>query len=258
MDIKIAFFDIDGTLLPFGEKEIHPAVQEALRRLREKGIRLMIATGRSPSRLPPFLPRELFDGYLCFNGSYCFDEDGVIHKNPMDADDIRMIVKNGERLGYPVMLAKVDKTIASFYQEELAEHLKKVGAEYLVADDLESLMKEEIIQLQAHIPSRLDADLLRGTRKTKCVRWWELATDIIPMDGGKASGVEAVLKHYGLSKEDAMAFGDGGNDGEMLACVGLGIAMGNAVPETMTAADYVTDSCQEDGVVTALRHFGMI
>ena len=55
-----------------------------------------------------------------------------------------------------------------------------------------------------------------------------------------------------------MAFGDGGNDKTMLEYVGLGIAMGNAVEDVKEIADYITDSVSEDGIYTALVHYGFI
>ena len=55
-----------------------------------------------------------------------------------------------------------------------------------------------------------------------------------------------------------MAFGDGGNDVSMLRHVGIGVAMGNAGDEARRAADYVTTSVDEDGILNALRHFGVI
>ena len=55
-----------------------------------------------------------------------------------------------------------------------------------------------------------------------------------------------------------MAFGDGGNDIEMLRHVGIGVAMGNAKDEVKACADYVTTSVDDDGIVNALRHFGVI
>ena len=55
-----------------------------------------------------------------------------------------------------------------------------------------------------------------------------------------------------------MAFGDGGNDIAMLQHVGIGVAMGNAMEDVKASADFVTTSVDEDGVVVALRHFGLI
>ena len=55
-----------------------------------------------------------------------------------------------------------------------------------------------------------------------------------------------------------MAFGDGGNDVPMLSHVGLGVAMGNASPEVQAAANYVTTSVDEDGIMNALKHFNIL
>ena len=55
-----------------------------------------------------------------------------------------------------------------------------------------------------------------------------------------------------------MAFGDGENDIEMLKFAGIGVAMGNAKEKTKEAADYVTDTVENHGVLKALRHFELI
>ena len=67
-----------------------------------------------------------------------------------------------------------------------------------------------------------------------------------------------VLDHYGLKKEEAMAFGDGGNDATMISYVGTGIAMGNSKQEVKEIADYITSTVEEDGVYDALKHFQLI
>ena len=82
--------------------------------------------------------------------------------------------------------------------------------------------------------------------------------DVIPSECGKAVGMRAILQHYGFAREESIAFGDGGNDQDMIAYAGIGVAMGNATPDVKAAADYVTDSCADDGVYTALKHFGLL
>ena len=67
-------------------------------------------------------------------------------------------------------------------------------------------------------------------------------------NGGKGNAVNAVLKYYGFSKEEAIGFGDGQNDIEMLEAVGTGVAMGNAKYEVKERADVVCKSVEEDGV----------
>ena len=61
-----------------------------------------------------------------------------------------------------------------------------------------------------------------------------------------------------MKREECMAFGDGGNDIPIIEYAGIGVAMGNATDDVKAAADYVTDTVDEDGIVTALEHFGVI
>ena len=63
-----------------------------------------------------------------------------------------------------------------------------------------------------------------------------------------SANTAAVLRHYGFSKDEAIAFGDGHNDIEMLEAVGMGIAMGNAKDEVKAKADFVCKSVEDDGI----------
>ena len=64
--------------------------------------------------------------------------------------------------------------------------------------------------------------------------------------------------HFGIKPEETMAFGDGGNDTAMIRCAGVGVAMGNAIENLKSEADYVTASVDEDGVRQALLHWHVI
>ena len=91
--IKIAFFDIDGTLIDLKTKRISEKMLEALVRLKEKGILLCLATGRSPMVLPDFKEVE-FDAFLTFNGSYCYTPERTIFSNPIPIEDVKQLIQN--------------------------------------------------------------------------------------------------------------------------------------------------------------------
>ena len=74
----------------------------------------------------------------------------------------------------------------------------------------------------------------------------------------KRVGIDKMLEHFQIGLDECMAFGDGGNDIQMLSHVEIGIAMGNASDEVKKYADYITDSVDEDGVFKALKHFNVI
>ncbi|MGN0983364.1 MAG: HAD hydrolase family protein, partial [Gemmiger sp.] len=108
------------------------------------------------------------------------------------------------------------------------------------------------------VPPEEEAEFLRHLPGAKAVRWCPYFADIVPADGGKPVGVRAVCEHYGIALADTMAFGDGGNDADMLRCAGVGVALGNGDEAAKRAADYITDDVDADGVYNALRHFGVL
>ena len=89
-------------------------------------------------------------------------------------------------------------------------------------------------------------------------RWHPLFTDISPLGGTKQNGIDQFLQHYNIDLSETMAFGDGGNDIQMLEHVAIAIAMGNANDEVKNIADYVTDDVEHDGIMKALQHFQLI
>lgn len=82
--------------------------------------------------------------------------------------------------------------------------------------------------------------------------------DVLTNDGSKAQGIKALLKLLNIAPEEAVAFGDGLNDKEMLEVVGLGIAMGNSHKELMPFANYITSHVSESGIRKGLVHAGLI
>ena len=94
--------------------------------------------------------------------------------------------------------------------------------------------------------------------KCRAVRWNKLFVDVIPSDGGKGVGIKKMIDYLGISQEETMAFGDGGNDIEMLEFVKIGVAMGNAGDNVKKSADYVTENVDDEGIYKALKKFEII
>ena len=255
--MKIAFFDIDGTLLDFGAKEISAAVRDALLELQAKGVKLFIATGRAPYLIPTLAGID-FDGVLSFNGSFCFDRAGMIFSQPMEHADMVTVIANARQQNLPVMVATREMMAGHFHEQAIDDYMKINSKACRITDDYDALQREEVFQLMIGADETLDGVLLADTSAVKLARWCPDAVDVIPAHCGKALGMRKILEHYGFDREDSIAFGDGGNDLDMLEYAGIGVAMGNAGERLKAAADYVTDTCREDGVRTALRHFGLI
>ena len=254
---KIIFFDIDGTLVDMQTKRISAKTMEALLRLKAKGIKLCIATGRSPISLPKFDGVD-FDAFLTFNGSYCYDQSGMIFSNPICTEDVQRIIRNAADIGRPVSVATKDRLAANGCDEDLAEYYSFGHQVLTVAEDFEEVAKQEIYQVMLGCREADHPSILAGVQGAKITAWWDRAVDIIPAGGGKGLGIQKILDYYHLDRTEAMAFGDGNNDIEMLEAVGTGIAMENASPRLKAVADDVCGDVAEDGIYHYCIEHGLI
>ena len=255
--IKIIFFDIDGTLVDMQTKQISAKTTEALQRLKENGIKICIATGRSPVSLPKFDGIN-FDAYLTFNGSYCYDQSGAIFSNPICTEDVQRIIQNAAAIGRPVSVATKDRLAANGYDEDLAEYYSIAHQVLTVAEDFAEATQQEIYQVMLGCRETDYPAILDGVKGAKITAWWDRAVDIIPANGGKGMGIQKILDYYRLDKSEAMAFGDGNNDIEMLEAVGTGIAMENASPRLKAIADDICGHVAQDGVYHYCLEHGLI
>lgn len=255
--IKIVFFDIDGTLVDMETKAMSPRTLETLRRLQAGGIKICIATGRSPVSLPVF-EGVTFDAYLTFNGSLCYDASGILYSHPIPGGDVRKIIDNAARLGRPVSVATKSRLAANGLDRDLAEYYAFAHLKLTAAEDFREALREEIYQVMLGCREPDYPAILEGVEGAEITAWWDRAVDIIPKGGGKGVAVRKLLDHYHLDRSQALAFGDGNNDLEMLKAVGTGIAMGNASPRLKEAASEVCGPVSEDGIYHYCLSHGLI
>lgn len=246
-EIKIIFFDIDGTLIDMEKKYMTQTTLKTLQQLKEQGILLCIATGRGPTSLPEFSGID-FDAFLTFNGSYCYGRRGDIFCNPIPAVDVKKLVANAASLGRPVAIATKDRVAANGSEPDLVDYYAIADQKLKIAPDFDELLEENVYQVMMGCREAEYPAILQGVSHAKIAAWWDRAADIIPATGGKGIGVEKILEYFGLDRSQAMAFGDGNNDIEMLQTVGTGVAMGNGSEKLKSVADAVCGSVSREGV----------
>lgn len=257
-NVKIIFFDIDGTLIDMNKKKISRKMLATLNALKKQNILLCIATGRSPLALPHF-KNNTFDAFLTFNGSYCFNQSESIYENPIPKRDIKQIIENSKKLNRPVAVATKDTTIANGKDQELIEYFSFANQEPIVSTDFDATVEnDKIYQLMTGSRKQDYKEVMSETTDSKITAWWNRAVDIIPANGGKGIGINKILNYYGLDKSEAIAFGDGNNDIEMLEAVGWGLAMGNASNELKSVADEVIGNVTDDGIYEFCRANNLI
>ena len=256
--IRAVFFDIDGTLTDFSTHEIPDRVFEVLHALQEKGVRLFIATGRGKDGL--FVLKQYpFDGYITLNGQFCFCQDGeVIYENTIPPEAIRLLLKELEKDPVPCGFQLRDERIFN-YRNELVDEIHAITQnDDAPAGDITGIEDKPVYQCMIFMDKEKERSLLSRLPGCRSARWYPTFFDLSPEGGTKVLGIDRFLARFGIPLSETMAFGDGGNDLEMIQHVGIGVAMGNADEELKNAADYVTAASGEGGIEQALRHYGLL
>ncbi len=256
--MKAAFFDIDGTLIPHGKNKIPDSTLKALTLLKEKGVKIFIATGRPVTTIDHVLKQFPFNGYLALNGQYCHVDGKVVRNVFIDKKDIEKAIPYFQSHKISCIFAERDYVYINLYSEQYQKF--HVGKEDMMnpIDDISRIQDHDTYQLMIFINEDQEYELFQHLDHCKSARWHPLFADVIPQDGGKNKGIDEICQHLNISIEETIAFGDGGNDIDMLKHVGLGIAMGNASDKVKEAADYVTTDVENDGIYNALKNFKII
>lgn len=260
--IKAIFFDVDGTLLSFSSHQMPESTRLALNKLKEKGAKVFVATGRPPISFKRILNKLDFDfdGFIYTNGQYIVYEKEVIHDMPLPEEDLENIVKYIEANEIATSFSEMEYNYVNLTNKRMEDFMGLMGSTIsnFRIDDVERTRINPTYQISPYISIDEEEAFFAQAPNLKGVRWCDYFTDVIPKEGGKDKAIERLINKLGIKREECMAFGDGGNDADMLSYVGCGIAMGNAVDQAKLASDYVTSSVDDDGVYKALVKFGVI
>ncbi|NDV79044.1 Cof-type HAD-IIB family hydrolase [Dysgonomonas sp. 511] len=257
--VKALFFDIDGTLVSFDTHRMPQSAIDAINKVRESGIKVFIATGRHISAINN-LENMVFDGYVTMNGCYCLaGKDQVVFKKSIPQSDIEAYVK---------YLKEVDNYATLFVEEKsLTVNRITEDVRYLYTllnfvdtpvNPLYYYRDKEIFQLTAFFNEEQEQDVMKVLPNCIPMRWYPTFADVIASGVDKGVGIDKMGEYFGFTASEVIAFGDGGNDIEMLRHAGIGVAMGNARDIVKKEADYITDTVDNDGIQKALLHFGLI
>lgn len=261
---KIIFFDIDETLYVKNKQYIPPSVIErVLPRLKAKGIIPAIATGRNiggfPNALTPLLNADAFELLVSINGQYNRFQDKVISHYPLPKDRIDQVIQQLQQFGIDYAFVTCDDVAVSTDTPLVRELVSPIKQNFIV--DKQYHQRHSVYQLLAFFSETNEKSIIESGilgDDLKIIRWHQYAVDILNKHNSKARGISDVLRYFGWEWQDAMAFGDGLNDVEMLSEVGCGVAMGNAEPALKMKADFVTLPIEQDGILYALEKLGVI
>lgn len=274
---KLLVTDMDYTLLN-KEKKVSDRNREAVRKAIEKGIHIVLATGRiyTSARVYARLlgvstPIIASNGAIIREAAYNNPEDTekTIYKNTLKPETVNEMIRLSRKYGLFCHFFTED----TIYAEKLVnvslrytEWNKYLGSDdqvkIKIVDDIENALKESRTEVLKAVVVDNDSEKLQALRNDieetgKVSVSQSMKDNIEVMNKGvtKGNAVKMLAKMYGIGREEIIAIGDNENDISMIEYAGLGIAMGNAEESLKKAANHITGDYQEDGVAEAIERF---
>lgn len=242
---KIAFFDVDGTLVDpkMWEKtqdileSIPDSTRIALKKLKENKIAPVIATGRPKKVILPLAKSLGVENLITSNGQEIVMGQRSIFQNYINPEVITAIHKYSRQKDAQI-LYDTSAGLVSTVPEE--------GIELLAKDELPQKVLQILINTQRPIEQ-----IFPFNDEVKIVKSGSFYYDVLPKNISKASAIARFLQAAKIPVEQTLAFGDEENDLEMFEYVGTSIAMGNATKVLKERANQVTKEVWNDGIYYA-------
>ncbi len=273
MTIKAIALDIDGTLTN-DEKGITPRTKRTLLKAQESGIRLILASGRPVQGLRALAAQLELNEHggllVAFNGAHVVDAetDEVLFDQPVPRDQLPPLLEHLRSFDViPWITEGRELYVEDAYRPDILHKGKPVNIIKLERDACD-LHVHEVDDLLEVCDRPQDKVLVAGTDTYLQEHWREIYAPFTETLAGmftadfffefmapgvdKGRALAGALPKLGIDASEVVAFGDGQNDVGMLRWAGVGVAMGNAVPEAKAVADMVTITNNEDGVAVAL------
>lgn len=261
MMYKVVFLDIDGTIL-MPDHRYSPMTKEAIGQLQAQGIFTFIATGRPLHEIKPLMDDLNIASAVGFNGAYAEIQGETIVNDPFKKETVEEIVETAKRNEHDFVLYtngknyfstmddEVTKTFIETFEMERNEQFTGIHTSEVLGITVMKLQDKQFKEYEAIDQSiHLSEVNIPGLHH---------AGDVIRRHVNKGEAVKKVLEVLNISEEEAIAFGDGMNDKEMMLAVGTSFAMGNAHPDLFDYATHRTTDVEDAGIYNGLKQLGII
>lgn len=263
---KALVLDIDGTLTN-SKKEITPATRQAIQDLMKRGQKVILASGRPTPGMRRYekeLELEKYGGYLLsFNGARIVDcyTGEIIYQKLLPLSLLPGLYRFADDNGCGLITYLGSEVISAFSPDQYVELEARINGlpvrkvdnftEFVDFDINKCLMtaepeKAELLERELRERYGTCADIYRSE---------PYFIEIVPKNVNKGTSLDRILPVLGVIRENTVCCGDGFNDISMIKYAGIGVAMENAQQAVKDAADYVTTSNDEDGLILVIEKY---
>ncbi len=262
MPYKLVAMDLDGTLLR-DDLSMSPRVLSALERARQKGILLTLATGRGYPSMRSWVQKlNITTPVIGYQGAAVVDPQThtAIYQRTFPRQLVTPLRDFARASSLSLTIYANDLIYVEDKRQSDAFYDKWFGLPYRLVDDLAAAITTEPIKFII-IGEGPELDRVRPEVEARfgshlhIVRSHEYFLEGLAPGTNKGQALAWLAQQLGIARRETMAIGDSGNDKEMIAWAGLGVAMGNASPEARSVADYVAPGVDSDGAAEAIERF---
>lgn len=263
-NMKLLFFDIDGTLITDDSEKYYPeSTKEAIIKARAKGHKCFINTGRVYATVDDYIRQPGFDGFVCGCGTNIYADGKEILYVPYGREESVKIAELCRKYGYKGIFehknhVAFDGIIPGGEHRKILDYFIGMGVK--VVDDIhsEDFVFDKLAVWHGAGNPNLDKFKQAVSTDFQCIIRSDSFMELVPHGYSKATGIKFLMDYYNVPIENVFVFGDSNNDLEMLKYVPNSIAMGVCSDEVAKVASYKTDTVENDGIYKAMKHFGVI
>ncbi len=262
MKYKLIAIDMDGTFLN-SNHEISDRNTNAVINAMDKGVKVVIATGRGPTTLCDHKEKLKFDTpFIVYNGAgvkYLDKKEYILRFN-LDYDVAEKIYNYGNELGVAVLLWVDDKLYANADTKYCDFYKKHTSVEFSIIENFEQfkgcgIHKIMFISEAENIQKIYDDVVEKGFDETNFTISIPTFLEFYSKETSKGQAVLNYARQLGINADEIIAIGDGMNDLTMINMAGLGVAMGNASDIVKKEADFITTTNDDYGVARVIEKF---
>lgn len=260
MTYKALFLDIDGTILK-PDHTYTQSTKEAIQQVQEQGLKVFLATGRPAHELYDLAEELQVPSIIGYNGAYAIHNNEVLFNKPLQQETVHQLTKiTAQQANEMVLYSREYNLFTSIEDSSSQEFIDlfqlKQNKQYdkQINDSIYSITLMNMDDTDPNL-FKLDSDIELAPVHLDGV---EHCYDVIRKSVNKGEAIKAVLTHLNISPKEAIAFGDGMNDKEMLQTVERGFAMENANPDLFQFASDKTTSVEHSGIYNGLKKLGLV
>lgn len=251
---KYFFFDLDGTLSYGRERFVPASARECIEALRRNGHFVSIATGRLQSDAASFAQRFGIDSLVADGGCSLTVGGALLYMKGLPRAECVALIERLNAAGIAWAACVCNDLVLHTIDERYEKTAGKSYFKVFVQPDFDIYGQTVFYKLFAACTAEREGRVNFGS--LPAVQYGENCILIEPVD--KAAGIRHMMRYLAAPCEQVVVFGDGLNDLKMFDPAWFSIAMGNSCTALKQRADFITDSCDQDGVWKACRHFGWI